>query len=312
MTQKKIAEDIKKKALELGFTFVGFSKVHRLDEEAKKLESWLNQGFHGKMSYMENHFEKRVDPGKLVPGAQTVISLMYNYYTTQNQQDPEAPKISKYAYGVDYHFVIKNKLKELWQYIVEEIHPITGRIFVDSAPVLERSWAKLSGLGWIGKNTMLIHPRAGSYFFLAELIMDLALPNDAPISDYCGTCTRCIEACPTDAISKKGYTMDASRCISYLTIELKDEIPQDFSNSMDNWVFGCDICQEVCPWNRFSTLHNEAAFEPEPGLLAMRKQEWHDITEEIFKRIFKRSAVQRTKFKGLKRNLLFLAVPKKK
>ncbi|MCH2085142.1 MAG: tRNA epoxyqueuosine(34) reductase QueG [Saprospiraceae bacterium] len=301
---------IKEKAYELGFQFIGIAKAERMDEEARRLEEWLNQGRHGKMQYMENHFEKRIDPCKLVEGAKTVVSLLYNYHNDQVQNDPEAPKISQYAYGKDYHFVLKHKLKELLAYIREIIGDIQGRCFVDSAPVLERDWAKRSGNGWIGKNTLLIHPRAGSYFFLAELIIDLELEVDGPMKDYCGRCTRCIDACPTKAISPEGYFMDGSKCISYLTIELKDQIPESFSGKMDNWMFGCDICQEVCPWNRFAKRHNEPMFQPHPDLLKMENREWTELTKDVFNEIFRKSAVKRTKYEGLKRNIQFLSEKK--
>lgn len=305
-TQQKHSTIIREEAQRLGFSFVGFAKAEQMDEEARRLEAWLYQGMHGQMQYMENHFEKRVDPTKLVPGAKSVICLMYNYFTDQEQSDPEAPKISKYAYGKDYHFVIKDKLKALLHFIQENIGEVGGRCFVDSAPVLERDWAKRTGIGWIGKNTLLINPKAGSYYFLAELILDLELEYDHPMKDYCGTCTRCIEACPTDAISPQGYLVDGSKCISYLTIELRDAIPNEFQDKMENWMFGCDICQEVCPWNRFAKPHSEPAFEPHPDLLDMSKEDWEEITEDIFREIFKYSAVKRTKYEGLKRNIAFL------
>ncbi len=298
---------IRAEAQRLGFSFVGFAKAERMDEEARRLEAWLNQGLHGQMHYMENHFEKRIDPTKLVPGAKSVICLMYNYFTEKKQADPEAPKISKYAYGKDYHLVIKEKLRELLCFIQENIAEVNGRCFVDSAPVLERDWAKRAGIGWIGRNTLLIHPKAGSYFFLAELILDLELDYDHPIKDYCGTCTRCIDACPTEAISPQGYLVDGSKCISYLTIELRNAIPDEFAGQMDNWMFGCDICQEVCPWNRFSAPHQEPAFEPHPDLLQMSKNDWEEITEAVFQKIFKDSALKRTKYEGLKRNITFLS-----
>lgn len=297
---------IKSEAHRLGFDWIGIAKAEMMDPEARRLEQWLNQNYHGKMAYMANHFEKRVDPTKLVEGAKSVISLAYNYFTPAEQTDPNAPKISKYAYGKDYHFVVKEKLKSLIQYIRAEIGEVDGRCFVDSAPVLERDWAKRSGVGWIGKNTMLINPKQGSFFFLAELIIDLPLVYDNPIKDYCGTCRKCIDACPTNAISENGYFMDGSKCISYFTIELKDEIPNDYKGQFENWMFGCDICQEVCPWNRFSKKHTVPEFEPPEQLLEMDKREWEEITEETFKKIFKKSAVKRTKFKGLKRNIEFL------
>ena len=277
-----------------------------MEPETRRLEAWLNGGNHGKMGYMANHFEKRTDPTKLVEGSKTVVSLMYNYYNEKQQQDPEAPKISKYAYGKDYHFILKDKLKQLLEFIQQQIGEVDGRAFVDSAPVLERDWARRSGLGWMGKNTMLIRPGTGSYYFLAELIIDLELESDDPIKDHCGTCKRCIDACPTEAISPNGYVMDGSKCISYFTIELKEEIPNDYKGMFDNWMFGCDVCQQVCPWNRFAKPHNEPAFEPHPDLLKMNKREWEEITQEVFSSIFKKSAVKRTKYAGLKRNIEFL------
>lgn len=303
---EKRSQDIKTIANELGFSFAGIANARRLDDEARRLEEWLNKGFHGRMSYMENHFEKRVDPTKLVPGAKSVISLMYNYYTDKKQQDPEAPQISKYALGEDYHVVIKNKLFDFLERIRAAYGEVQGRCFVDSAPVMERDWARNAGLGWKGKNTLLINPQAGSYFFLAELIVDLDLKADSPMRDYCGTCTRCITACPTEAITANTPIVDGSKCISYLTIELKDAIPDVFKGKMENWMFGCDVCQQVCPWNRFATEHQEPAFEPPETLINMSKRDWEEITEEVFKNIFKNSAVQRTKFKGLKRNIQFL------
>ncbi|MBK8505732.1 MAG: tRNA epoxyqueuosine(34) reductase QueG [Saprospiraceae bacterium] len=297
---------IKSMALNFGFSFVGIAKARVLDKEAKLLEQWLNSGYHGKMSYMENHFDKRIDPTKLVPGAKSVISLLYNYYTEARQDDSEAPKISRYAYGADYHVVIREKLKDFLAEIRIEIGQVDGRCFVDSAPVMERDWAKYAGLGWTGKNTLLINPKAGSYFFLAELILDLELEPDEAIRDHCGTCTRCIDACPTEAIAPNGYIVDGTKCISYLTIELKEAIPDEFSGKMENWVFGCDICQQVCPWNRFSQEHREPQFVPSEPLLEMTKREWIELTEEVFQTIFRHSAVKRTKFNGLRRNIDFL------
>jgi epoxyqueuosine reductase len=297
---------LKEEAYRLGFDFIGISRAEKMEEESQRLEAWLNGHKHGKMHYMANHFEKRTDPTKLVEGAKSVVSLMYNYYTDKEQKDETAPKISKYAYGKDYHFVIKHKLKTLLQYLQEQVGEVSGRCFVDSAPVLERDWAKRSGLGWMGKNTMLIHPKAGSYFFLAELIIDLDLEYDGPIKDYCGRCTRCIDACPTEAISPEGYIVDGSKCISYFTIELKEAIPEAYKGKFDNWMFGCDVCQEVCPWNRFAKKHQEPEFEPHPKLLDMSRQEWEEITEEVFQEVFRKSAVKRTKYSGLKRNIKFL------
>ncbi len=297
---------IKTEAYKLGFRFCGFSKAVFLEEEAPRLENWLNNGFNGEMSYMENHFDKRLDPRKLVEGARSVISLALNYYTDQKQEDPSAPKISQYAFGEDYHFVIKDKLKQLLEFISTEIGEVNGRAFVDSAPVLDKAWAKKAGIGWIGKHTNLINKHSGSFFFLAELITDLDLEYDiAPSKDHCGTCTRCIEACPTDAIIAP-YVVDGSRCISYLSIELKNELPSEFKGKMDNWMFGCDICQDVCPWNKFSVLHKEPAFKPHEELLSLTLSDWQEITEDTFKKVFKNSAVKRTKYKGLKRNIEFL------
>lgn len=306
MRKEAQTEAIRNKALALGFSFVGMAKAEKMDEESHRLEAWLNNNYHGSMNYMANHFELRTDPTKLVPGAKTVISLMYNYFTENEQTDPDAPKISIYALGRDYHKVIKKKLKELIHFIRTEIGDVNGRAFVDSAPVLERDWAKRSGLGWVGKNTLLINPKKGSYYFLAEIICDLDLVKDAPMKDYCGTCTKCIDACPTEAISKEGYLLDGSKCISYLTIERKEAIPESFKGKMDNWMFGCDICQEVCPWNRFSEKHKEPEFEPRTGILQRTEKEWEELTEEVFNVLFEGTPVKRTKFSGLKRNIDFL------
>jgi epoxyqueuosine reductase len=297
---------IKDKAKDLGFFFCGISKADFLKEEAPRLEKWLSEGRHGKMDYMQNHFDKRLDPRLLVDDSKSVVSLLLNYYPNNTQSDPDAPKLSKYAYGEDYHFVIKDKLKDLFNFIQDEIGEVGGRVFVDSAPVMDKAWAKKSGLGWIGKNSNLIHPKNGSFFFIAELILDLELTADGPMKDYCGTCTRCIDACPTDAIVEP-YVVDGSKCISYLTIELKDQIiPSEFKGKMDNWMFGCDICQDVCPWNRFSKPHNESKFNPHDQLLKMSKADWEDISEEIFRELFRNSAVKRTKNSGLVRNIKFL------
>jgi epoxyqueuosine reductase len=303
---KKYSQMIKTEALRLGFMACGISKADFLEEEAPRLENWLSQNHHGEMSYMENHFDKRLDPRLLVEDSKSVISLTLNYFTTHQQVDISAPKISKYAYGLDYHTVIKDKLQELMYFINENIGEVNGRCFVDSAPVMDKVWAQKSGLGWRGKNSNLISKEAGSFFFLAELIIDLELAYDTPFTtDHCGTCTRCIDACPTDAIVAP-YTVDGSKCISYLTIELKNEIPIKFKGKMENWMFGCDICQDVCPWNRFSKQHQEPAFEPALELLQLKKEELIEITEDVFKQVFKNSAVKRTKFKGLKRNIDFL------
>jgi epoxyqueuosine reductase len=306
MIHTKYKQLIKSKASELGFFHCGFSKADFLEEEAPRLESWLKHNFQGKMSYMENHFDKRLDPRLLVEGSNTVISLLLNYSPTETQKDADAPKISKYAYGEDYHFVIKDKLHELIQFMQDEIGEVNGRAFVDSAPVMDKVWAKKSGLGWIGKNTNLIHPKEGSFFFIAELITDLQIEPDGPIKDYCGTCTRCIDACPTEAIVQP-YLVDGSKCISYLTIELKDEIlPKEFSGKMDNWMFGCDVCQDVCPWNRFAKASTEERFQPALTLLDLTKSDWENLEKETFQNLFKNSAVKRTKFSGLKRNIAFL------
>jgi epoxyqueuosine reductase len=297
---------IKQKALDLGFSFCGISKADFLKEEAKNLENWLSNSYNGKMDYMNNHFDKRLDPRLLVDDAKSVVSLLLNYYPTEIQYADAEVKISKYAYGEDYHYVIKDKLKDLLDFIQSEIGEVGGRVFVDSAPVMDKVWAKKGGLGWIGKNSNLIHPKHGSFFFIAELILDLELSPDGPIKDYCGTCTRCIEACPTDAIIEP-YVVDGSKCISYLTIELKDAIlPNEFKGKMDNWMFGCDICQDVCPWNRFSKPHVEPKFNPHDQLLKMSKADWKDLSEDIFRELFKNSAVKRTKISGLKRNIDFL------
>lgn len=301
-----VKQMISQKAKELGFFHIGFSKAAFLEEEAPRLEQWLAKNYHGKMSYMANHFDKRLDPRLLVDDAKTVISLLFNYYTDQKQEDSEAPKISKYAYGEDYHHVIKDKLKELIAYIQEEIGEVNGRGFVDSAPVMDKAWAKKAGLGWIGKNANLITRQQGSFFFIADLIVDLEIEADGPITDFCGTCTRCIDACPTDAIVQP-YVVDGSKCVSYLTIELKDELlPKEFAGKMDNWMFGCDICQDVCPWNRFSVLHNEERFQPSTELLNLSKDDWQNLQEDGFQVLFQRSAVKRTKYHGLKRNITFL------
>lgn len=299
-------ELIRREARRLGFGFVGFARAQKLDEEAIRLEKWLNANAHGKMAYMANHFDMRVDPTLLVPGAKTVICLTFNYFNPEKQEDPDAPVIASYAYGQDYHFVVKDRLKSLLGYIRTEIGEVDGRCFVDSAPVMEREWARRSGIGWNGRNTLTINPKNGSFFFLAEIICDLPLIYDNPIRDHCGTCRRCIDACPTEAISPEGYFLDASRCISYLTIELREEIPATFKGKTDNWMFGCDVCQDVCPWNRFSRRHETPEFEPHPDLLGMTRRDWQELTEEVFGKVFRKSAVKRVKFEGLKRNISFL------
>ena len=296
---------IKTEAKRLGFLSCGVSKAEFLEEEAPKLESWLNQNKHGKMQYMENHFDKRLDPTLLVEGSKSVVSLTYNYFSEQLQHDSEAPKISTYAYGMDYHYVIKNKLNQLLEFIKEEIGDVHGRAFVDSAPILEKAWAKKSGLGWIGKHSNMLTQKVGSFYFIAELIIDLELEPDHAVTDHCGRCTACIDACPTDAITEP-YKVDGSKCISYFTIELKENIPTEMGGKLDNWMFGCDVCQDVCPWNRFSKQHNEPLFNPKPELLSMTKKDWEEITQETFNKVFKNSAVKRTKYSGLTRNIRFL------
>jgi len=297
---------LKNKAIELGFTSCRISKAGFLENEAPKLEQWLKEERNGKMAYMGNHFDKRLDPRLLVEGSKSVITLVYNYFPENDNLSKGEFKISRYAYGEDYHLVLKEKLTELLSRLREEIGNIEGRVFVDSAPVLEKAWAAKNGTGWLGKNTNIIHPKLGSYFFLCELILDLELIEDTPINDHCGTCTRCIDACPTNAITGP-YRLDAKKCISYLTIELKESIPIQFKNQMENWVFGCDICQEVCPWNnKFSITHTEKKFEPHPDLLLFERKEWMDLTEEVFKKVFSNSAIKRTKLEGLKRNIQFL------
>lgn len=295
---------IKEEAKRLGFLSCGISKAEFLEEEAPRLERWLKNNMHGEMAYMENHFDKRLDPKKLVEGSKSVISLILNYFPGREQKE-DTYKISKYAYGKDYHHVIKSKLKELHNFIEEEIGDVHGRAFVDSAPVLDKAWAAKSGLGWIGKHSNLLTQQVGSFYFIAELIVDLELEYDHPVTDHCGSCTACIDACPTEAIIQP-YVVDGSKCISYLTIELKNEIPASFKGKMDDWIFGCDVCQDVCPWNRFSKAHSEPLFNPHPEMLEMNRNDWEEITEEVFKKVFRSSAVKRTKFTGLKRNIEFL------
>ena len=289
---------IKAEANRLGFDFCGISKAQFLEQEAPRLEKWLRKNMHGKMEYMENYFDKRLDPTLLVPDAKSVISLLLNYFPSE-KQNAEAPKISKYAFGTDYHFVIKEKLKEFIFSIQQKIGDVNGRAFVDSAPVMDKVWAKKSGLGWIGKNTNLINKESGSFYFIAELIVDLDLEYDNAIEDYCGSCTACIDACPTDAIVEP-YVVDGSKCISYFTIELKENIPDEMKGKFDDWAFGCDICQDVCPWNSFSKPHKEKMFQPNEKILSMTKKEWEEITEVVFSKTFKDSPLQRTKWKGLK------------
>lgn len=296
---------IKSLSRELGFAYCGISKAEFLEDEAPKLETWLKRGYQGKMGYLENHFDKRLDPTLLVPGAKSVISLMYNYYPEKDLAEHQDLKIAKYAYGEDYHFVVKDKLKTFFDTLREHIGDIDGRVFVDSAPVMERAWAKRSGLGWIGKNSLLLNKTSGSFFFLAEIILDVELEYDGPIKDYCGTCTACMDACPTDAIAEP-YVVDGSKCISYFTIELKEEIPAQVKGKFENWIFGCDICQDVCPWNRFSKPHQENRFAPHPNITTFAESDWKELTEEVFQKVFKDSPVKRTKFEGLKRNIQFV------
>ena len=303
---KQLASDrsawIKRRAQELGFVSVGISVASQLTEEAPRLEAWLKQDMHGEMAYMEGHFDKRLDPRKLLPGTKSVVSLLFNYHNPIGQSDTEAPRLSQYAYGEDYHFVLKWKLKELLKWMRAEWGDIGGRVYVDSAPILERAWARQSGLGWIGKNSLLISKKKGSYFFLAEMLLDVDLEPDAPVTDHCGTCTRCIDACPTDAIIKPNV-VDGSKCISYFTIELRGAIPEPVKGHMENWMFGCDICQEVCPWNRHATPTAEPRFSPHPRLMDMTNSDWEDLTEDIFRDVFKDSPVKRTGLLGLKRNI---------
>lgn len=294
---------IKQESSRLGFQQCGIAAAVPLDEEARYLEAWLKKGYQANMAYMERHFDLRINPAALVPGARSVITLLLNYYP-DTQQIPEAPHIARYAWGIDYHYVIRDKLNTLLAFMQQHIGEVQGRGFVDSAPVMERAWAVRSGLGWIGKNSNLLTRHSGSFLFIATLITDLALPADAPFTtDHCGTCTRCIDACPTDAIAQPG-TVDANKCISYLTIELKDAlIPGEYHDKMAGWMFGCDICQEVCPWNRFSKPHNEPAFTPIPEILNLTTREWEQMTEEQFNRVFKNSPLKRSKWKGIQRNL---------
>ena len=282
----------------------GISKAEFLEEEAPRLEKWLQKNMQGEMSYMENYFDKRLDPTLLVPDSKSVISLLLNYFPSQTQ-NIESYKISKYAYGTDYHFVIKEKLKLLLDFIRQEIGDVHGRAFVDSAPVLDKVWAAKSGLGWMGKHSNLLSKQSGSFYFIAELIVDLDLEYDSHVTDHCGSCTACIDACPTEAIVAP-YVVDGSKCISYFTIELKNEIPSDFQGKFDDWIFGCDVCQDVCPWNRFSKSHKEPLFNTSPELLALSKKDWEEITEDVFQKLFKNSPLTRTKFSGLKRNIDFL------
>jgi epoxyqueuosine reductase len=293
---------IKNKAKELGFDFCGISKADFLESEAKLLETWLNRNYNGKMAYMANYFDKRLDPRLLVDGAKSVITFILNYYPEEELTEQDY-KISKYAYGTDYHFVIKDKLASLLADMQKEIGEINARVFVDSAPVMDKVWAKKGGVGWVGKHSNLINRKIGSFFFIGEIICDIELDYDGPIKDYCGTCTACIDACPTDAIAEP-YAVDGSKCISYLTIELKENIPTEFKDKMENWAFGCDICQDVCPWNSFAKPHKTAEFLPNEDLKNLKN--WEEITQEVFSKTFKNSAIKRTKYQGLLRNIAFL------
>lgn len=297
------SQQIKSEALRLGFSDCGISKAGFLREEAENLKKWLEHNRHGEMQYMENHFEKRTDPRNLVDNAQSVISVLLNYYPAK-QQRSDSYHISKYSYGKDYHFIMKAKLRELMKFIKDHIGEVSGRAFVDSAPVMDKAWAQRAGLGWIGKNTNLIHPKKGSYFFIGEVILDLELTPDTPIKDYCGNCTKCLEACPTGALTK-AYQIDASRCLSYLTIEKKGQLPEQLKGTTQDWIFGCDICQDVCPWNKKAVPHQTEAFQPHPDLLSLTKTDWQKLSREHFKEIFRKSAVKRTKYDGLMRNIDF-------
>lgn len=296
---------IKAKAKKFGFQNCGISRADFLKEEAKPFESWLNKNYNGEMSYMENYFDKRLDPRLLVEGSKSVISLSYNYFPEENLSGIDQLKISKYAYGEDYHEIIKELLREMVAELQEEIGDFQCRIFTDSAPILERSWARKSGIGWVGKNANLITKQSGSFYFLAEIICDLDLHEDLPTTDHCGSCRKCIEACPTDAIVSDKI-IDGSKCISYATIELKNEIPESFKDKMEDWIFGCDICQDVCPWNRFAKPHQQEKFKPNSNLKNLEKKDWQELSQEVFSKIFRKSPVKRTKFAGLKRNIEFL------
>ncbi len=304
LDKNNLSKIIKSEAISIGFLSCGISKAEFLSEEAPKLESWLKSGFNGEMSYMERNFDKRLDPRLLVPGCKSIVSLLFNYYTEKKAKKDHEPKISSYAYGKDYHFVIKAKLRELLSRIKNLVGDINGRVFVDSAPVMDKAWAKKSGLGWIGKNTNLINKKTGSFFFIAELILDLELEYDRPTTDHCGSCTACIDSCPTNALATP-YKIDATKCISYATIELKNNIPNSFKDNMKGWIFGCDICQDVCPWNRFSKNHNEPSFEDKKNISNMSKKQWEDLTKEVFDKVFKESPIKRTGYSGIKRNINF-------
>jgi epoxyqueuosine reductase len=295
---------VKQLAAEAGFSFCGIAKARRLNEEEQRLEAWLNKGYAGQMEYLHRHFDMRLDPRELVPGAKSVVCLMFNY-APEKVQAPSLPRIARYAYGEDYHKVLRRKLKALFRALMDRFGQLEGRVFVDSAPVMERQWAALAGLGWIGKHGLLLRKSSGSWFFLAEIISDLELEPDAPATDHCGSCTACIDACPTDALLSANV-LDASRCISYLTIELRGKTSDTFSSKMENWAFGCDICQEVCPWNRFSKPNQEAAFQPKEAVLGLKKSDWLEMTREVFEDLFGKSAVKRTGYEGMIRNIRFL------
>jgi len=304
MNKSLLSHKIKSEAAVIGFDFCGISKAEFLKEEAPRLEDWLNKNYNGSMGYMQNYFDQRLNPALLVNGAKSVISVLLNYYPAERQNTLSA-KISKYAYGIDYHFVLKKKLSKLLEYIKEISGNINARIFVDSAPVMDKVWAKKGGLGWVGKNSNLINKNSGSFFFIGEIICDLELEYDGPVKDFCGTCTKCIDSCPTEAIVEP-FVVDGSKCISHFTIELKDQIPNDFKGKFDDWMFGCDICQDVCPWNRFSSPHNNVEFGILPEIKTNTNKDWEEITEEVFNKVFKNSPLKRTKYSGFKRNLNFL------
>ena len=296
-----ITRRIKEKALNLGFSDCGIARARYLEEEEPHLTNWLSKEYHAGMTYMQNHFEKRLDPRKLLPAAKSVIAVLMNYYP-EEIQNPEAPKISKYAYGKDYHFIMKKRLKSLLEYIRTEYEEVHGRVFVDSAPVLEHAWAALSGIGWIGKHSLLINRKIGSFVFLGEVIIDRELVYDEPVKDLCGGCTRCLRACPTGAIEEP-YVVNAQKCISYLTIEHKGDFPEEDQTDTHDWIFGCDICQDVCPWNKHIGFTREPEFKPNPGILGMKREEWEKITKESFNQQFKHSPLKRAKFEGIRRNL---------
>ena len=301
--KKNYSDFIKNKSIELGFISCGISKSGFLENEIGRFESWLKDNYHGQMSYMERNFDKRMDTRKLVDGSKSVISLLFNYYPSKEINN-NSFKISKYAYGNDYHFIIKDKLKTLLSSMRNEIGEIDGRVFVDSAPIMEKAWAKKSGLGWIGKNTNLISKKTGSFFFIAEIIVDLELEYDNEVTDHCGSCTACLDACPTDALYEP-YKIDASKCISYFTIELKEQFPNDLKKDFNDWIFGCDICQDVCPWNKFSRPNEEPLLNPLKEINQYSKKDWLELTDEVFKVVFKGSPIERTKFNGLKRNIQY-------